>query len=124
MDIWAIRSEASKFLYLEYEERSQTKWKWVGFWQLCLRYSRAFQETGGVKYTAPQALFEQSVSYNNRSVGEPAEGSLTSRGDHPERGQIPHLATLVYFNALLLWWACHQAARETLEFSGPCSPSF
>jgi hypothetical protein len=47
---WAIRSEDSKSC-LGYEERSQTKWKWVGF-QSCLRYSRAFRETEGVKYTA------------------------------------------------------------------------
>jgi len=31
-----------------YEERSQTKWKWVERLPLCLRYSRSLWETKGV----------------------------------------------------------------------------
>ncbi len=49
----------------------------------------------------------------NRSVGEPAEGSLTSRGGDLCKGVISHLATLVYLH-LLLWWTRREAAGELL----------
>jgi len=60
------------------------------------------------------------LTRKSRSVGEPAEGSLTSREGRPEKGMISHPATLAYFN-LLLWWARREAAGE-LGLPGPCPP--
>jgi hypothetical protein len=73
-----------------------------------------------VSYTAELCAKSAAQKKKNRSVGEPAEGSLTSREDRPGKGVIFHLATLVYLN-LLLWWARREAAGEP-EFPGPCPP--